>query len=113
MTCACSVLGFERHSRAQCPILLQRRHSSLMDLFDDPPNKELSRPRPLPVPMQEWFSASCFYLRVFISSFVRYNFSSCCNDVEASSNASSASFSRTVRSTTDIVDMSSNVLLRS
>jgi hypothetical protein len=33
-------LGFERHSRAQCPILLQRRHSSLVGLLDDPLDEE-------------------------------------------------------------------------
>jgi hypothetical protein len=39
------------------------------------------------------------------------NFPSCCNDVSASSNTSSASFNCLVRSATDIVGTLSNVLI--
>jgi hypothetical protein len=109
-TCTCSFLGFERHSRAQCPILLQHRHSLSVGLFDDSLHEESSHARPrlrsrsLPVSsplasLPEWFSASHFFLCVSHSS-VTYNFLSCCNNVGASSNASSTSFNRPVRSTT-------------
>jgi hypothetical protein len=60
---------------------------------------------------QEWFSASRFFLHVSHSSSVRYNFPFCCNDVGTSSNASSTSFNRPVKSATNIVDTSSNVLI--
>jgi hypothetical protein len=120
--CAGSFLGFERHLRTQCPILPQRRHSSPVRLLDDPldevPPRPRSRPHPWPLPMPpplaplpEWFSASRFCLRESHSSSVRYSFPSCCNDVGASSNASSISFNYPVRSATDIVDTSSNVLI--
>jgi hypothetical protein len=56
-------------------------------------------------------SASRFFLRASHSSSVMYKFPSCCNDTGASSNASSPSFNRPVRSATDIVDTSSNVLI--
>jgi hypothetical protein len=119
-TCVYSFLGFERHSRIQCPSLPQRQHSSSVGLpDDDPPDEEPScqrpppHPRPLPAPpprapLSKWFSASRFFLRVSHSSSVRYNFPSCCNDIGASSNAS---FYRPVRSATDIVDTSSNILI--
>jgi hypothetical protein len=112
--CACSFLGFERHSRAQCPILPQCQHLSPVGLLDDSLDEEPPRPRPRPspvppslVPLPEWFSTSRFFLRVSHSS-VRYNFPSCYNNVGASSNAS---FNCPVRSATDIVDTSSNVLI--
>jgi hypothetical protein len=59
----------------------------------------------------EWFSVSRFFLHASHSSSVRYSFPSCCNDIDASFNAFSASFNRTIRSATDIVDTSSNVLI--
>jgi hypothetical protein len=115
-------LGFEWHSHAQCPILPQRRHSSSVGLLDDPlddePSRPLPQPRPWPLPVPpplapllEWFSASHFFLRVSHSSSVRYRFPSCYNHVGASSNASNTSFNRPVRSATDIVKTSSNVLI--
>jgi hypothetical protein len=118
--CTCSFLSFERHSRAQCPILPQRRHSSPVGLLDDPLDEESSRsgPRPRPLlappplaPLSEWFSTSRFFLHVFYSSSMRYNFPSWCNDIGVFSNASSASFNHPVRSVTDIVDTLNNVLI--
>jgi hypothetical protein len=104
------------------PILLQRRHSSLVGLLDDlldeePPSlRPWPCPGPLPPPpplasVPEWFSALHFFLCLSHSSSVRYNFLSYCNDIGASSNASSASFNRPIRSATDIVDTSSNVFI--
>jgi hypothetical protein len=117
----CSFLGFEQNSHVQCPIFPQRVHSSPVGLFNDPSDEELSRlglwprlpPLPMPPPLApplKWFCLSCLFLRASHSS-VRYNFPSYCNDVVASSNASSASFSRPIKSATDIVGTSSNVLI--
>jgi hypothetical protein len=122
VTCACYFLGFERHSHAQCLILPQRQHSSPVGLLDASLDEEPPRPWPWPrpwplpappplTPLPEWFFASRFFLHGSYSSSVRYRFPSCCNDVGASSNASSTSFNRPVRSATDIVDTSSNVLI--
>jgi hypothetical protein len=76
-TCASSFLDFERNLHAQCPILLHRRHSSLVGLFDDSPDEESPRPRP----------RSRLFLRASHSSLMSYNFLSCYNDVDAFSNA--------------------------
>jgi hypothetical protein len=94
----------------------------VVDLLEDPLDEEPPRPRPQPrprplaasppfAPLSDWFSASRFFLRAPHSSSVRYSFPSCFNDVDASSNASSTSFNRHVRSATDIVDTSNNVLI--
>jgi hypothetical protein len=57
----------------------------------------------------EWFTASCFFYRMSQPS-VRYNFPSCCSDIDASLNAISASFNRPIRSATYIVDTSKQCL---
>jgi hypothetical protein len=64
----------------------------------------------MPTPSPEWFSALHFFLHASHSS-VRYNFLAYCNDFGASSNASSVSFNRPVRSATNIVDISINVFI--
>jgi hypothetical protein len=99
------------------PILPQCQHSSSVGLSDDLPNEESSCPRPrlcprpLPAPPLEWFSTSRFFLHASHSSLVRYSFPSYCNDIDTSSNASSASFNHPIRFAIDIVDTSSNVLI--
>jgi hypothetical protein len=115
-TFACSFWGLDLQSRAQWPILPHSRHSSHVG-FPDPllesflhPLRPLPRPRP-PLPRNTLeldpppglLATSFFYLAIH-SSFVRYNFPSCCIIVGSSSKASSASFSRLVKSATLIID---------
>jgi hypothetical protein len=104
----------------QCPMLLQHLHSMPMGLFNDSPNDEppCTWPHHQPLPMRSrlapplvHFSHSCFFLRAYHSSSVSNNFPSYCNDISASSNATSTSFSRLVSSATHMVDTSSIVLI--